>query len=232
MIQFKTPGQECRLFINKINPKTTESEVLSMFNLYGLLYDFKLFSKESRPYLYAFATYYSRFAATNAQNQLNRHSFHGTTITVMFADQLKKTNSETGKTYNERPPRQLTLSKSIEVINHFVGFDGWISGVQILAPIEEIQKVPGTTHYKGTYKCIVRFSFKKDEISLDAIGYGTQEGNDMNMVIEYGKKKAVTDAYKTAFSQMALVVLRSNKVAIHFLEMDINTYWRKPEVTG
>ncbi len=46
-------------------------------------------------------------------------------------------------------------------------------------------------------------------------------------VIEFAKKKAVTEAYKNAFSSMAIILLRSGKVAIHFLDTSVEK-WNDP----
>jgi len=54
-------------------------------------------------------------------------------------------------------------------------------------------------------------SFKSFYLPLMAIRLSTGE------VIEYAKKKAVTEAYKNAFQSMAIILLRSGKVALHFL---------------
>ncbi len=50
---------------------------------------------------------------------------------------------------------------------------------------------------------------------------------DVGTVIEFAKKKAVTEAYKNAFSSMAIILLRSGKVAIHFLDTSVEK-WNDP----
>ena len=49
---------------------------------------------------------------------------------------------------------------------------------------------------------------------LTAIGFGVEEAKQRGQVIEFAKKKAVTEAYKNAFASMALVILRNGKVAV------------------
>jgi len=99
--------------------------------------------------------------------------------------------------------------------------------------------------YKCVFKCVVRYSFKSYDRVLEAIGFGMHEGLQRGTpllqsqrglhlwcpailasppdpaspgeTIEYAKKKAVTEAYKNAFQSMAIILLRTGKVALHFL---------------
>lgn len=45
----------------------------------------------------------------------------------------------------------------------------------------------------------------------------TPDTSSPGETIEYAKKKAVTEAYKNAFQSMAIILLRTGKVALHFL---------------
>lgn len=96
-----------------------------------------------------------------------------------------------------------------------MGFDGWSSHLITLTPAEPITTNPATGLLRGVHKCVVRLSFKKDERVLTAIGFGVEEARQRGQVIEFSKKKAVTEAYKNAFASLALIHLRSGKVAMY-----------------
>jgi len=94
-----------------------------------------------------------------------------------------------------------------------MGFDGWSSHLITLALAEPLTTTE-TGLLRGVYKCVVRLSFRKDDRMLTAIGFGVEEAKQRGQVIEFAKKKAVTEAYKNAFASMALVILRNGKVAV------------------
>lgn len=220
VILFKTPLDDSCLYVNRLHRDTTDDELRETFSRYGLLHDLRLYETDSedRPYNYAFVRYYSVWSAIKALHYLERIKFHGVTCKVI----MKKRNLQ-----NERKQLPLTIQRCIDVANYYIGFDGWSSSIVTLAPAEELSFDAPTKMYKCVFKCVVRYSFKSYDRVLEAIGFGMHEGLQRGETIEYAKKKAVTEAYKNAFQSMAIILLRTGKVALHFLDTSVDQ-WTDP----
>ena len=72
-------------------------------------------------------------------------------------------------------------------------------------------------------RCKIRFSLK-DGRCLDVVGKATGGARDRATVIEFAKKNAVTDARKSIFQRLAIIVLAEGKVAVHFLDAPIEEW--------
>jgi len=158
------------------------------------------------------------WSAVKALHFLEGKKFHNTTCKII----VKKRNPQ-----NEREPFPLTIQRCIDLANYYIGFNGWSSSLVTLAPAEELVFDGTTKMFKCVFKCVVRYCFKSYDRVLEAIGFGTHEGLKRGEVIEYAKKKAVTEAYKNAFQSMAIILLRSGKVALHFLDTSVDQ-WADP----
>jgi hypothetical protein len=218
VLLFQTPSDDSTLFVTRLHKDTTQLELYEAFSPFGLIHDVTIYqsTSEEKPFNYAFVKYYSCWAAYRAQQQLNQHKFHDLPCKVNFS--RKKKNSQYDR------PFPLTIQRCLEMSNHYLGFDGWSSSIVALAESEALTLDRSTGLYKCAYKCIVRFTFKRDTRTLDAIGFGTHEGDKRGTVIEFAKKKAVTEAYKNAFASLALILLKNGKVAIHLLDTSIDQW--------
>jgi len=212
VIMFRIPRHETILFVENIHPQTGSGQLYDLFSNYGLVYDVKLFEVEGKACLYAFAKYYSIKAAHEGQRALNGCWINGTQLKVSFSK-----------------PRQndkifpLDIHKSIELANYYIGFNSWSTCIASLAQDSlEINEESG--NHKCTYHCTIQLSLK-DGRSIECAGKATSNQKDKSVAIEFAKKNAITDARKNAFGMVALIVLDSGKVAVHFVN-DSMDHWK------
>jgi recombination DNA repair RAD52 pathway protein len=88
---------------------------------------------------------------------------------------------------------------------------------------ETLELDESTSLYKCIYLCKVRITLK-DGRMLEVTGKATGGSRDRGTVIEFAKKNAVTDARKSAFQRMAIIVLGDEKVAVHFLDASLDEW--------
>jgi len=108
------------------------------------------------------------------------------------------------------------------MFSYYIGFNSWTSSILALSQ-ESLVYEEATGHYQCTYFCKVRFSVA-DGRFVEATGQAVGGGSDKSVVIEFAKKNAVTNARKKAFEQIALILLHSGKVAIHFLHESVDAW--------
>ena len=70
---------------------------------------------------------------------------------------------------------------------------------------EKMEYDKDQNHYRCTYICRVRFTFK-DQRMLESTGRATGGASSQCTVIEFAKKNAVTDAIKKGFERLAIIV--------------------------
>jgi RNA recognition motif-containing protein len=201
VIFFKSPEEKSVLFVEHLTPKLSKNEVEDLFSQFGLLYDVSLFQFEgsSADTKHAFVKYYSRNDALNALKNVPRHLF-------------RKINFSKSK--KTRKSSILDIGKSVELANHFIGFNQWSTSILSLTQ-EEMSFDEATQLFHVRYSCKVKLVLR-DGRSTEGVGAATGGSRNKDVAMEFAKKNALTDARKKVFQNLVIVKMK-NKVLIHFL---------------
>jgi len=86
-----------------------------------------------------------------------------------------------------------------------------------LVSLERVELTSDNGQHRAHFKCIIRHILREKGDYVDGEGEGSELSNEMGVALDYAKKKAVTDARKTAFGKMVIILLSNSKVAIHLV---------------
>jgi len=211
VIFFKTPTESSVLYVDNISTNAVLDEMHELFGSFGLLYEIKIFTIENKKTNSAFVKYYSKRSANQAKEALHDHLFCGLPLRVNMSKPRPNSTQFV-----------LDINKSIELANYYIGFNSWTSSILGLSQ-ESLVFEEASGHYRCTYVCKVRLNVA-DGRFVEAEGKATGGGSDKSTVIEFAKKNAVTDARKKAFEKIALVILFTGKVAVHFLNETLDSW--------
>jgi hypothetical protein len=231
-------------------PANSDAELKALFSTYGLVYSAKLVpaatatdstqapitdtQKESAR-AYGFVTFFAVSAAQLAYKLVRKDMKRdGSSMYVQFSRKRKREGPEEGV---ERDKIPLSIHASLELANHYIGFDNWSSSIE--GPIERIQPAECAkeveelarklyeerkTHSKlpsidkavvVAYKAKVVHKFEGGR-SVTAEGHGMAIGATLVEAIPMAKKIAVTHARKAAFCRTVIVIM-NNKVGVRIL---------------
>jgi len=191
---------------------------VEVFGNCGLICDLHQFQPDSHHAdgkFCAFVKYYTKRAAQRASFEYFGYKFNGVSCKVTIAKKEGATNS------NSFANRDLPLSKSIELLNYYYGFDQWSTRVAVIKQVH-LQKETEGDLTSCEYQCEVLLTLK-DGRKVRGVGAGKYAGKEISMILENTQKFAVTNARKNAFQKLVIVVLGSGKAAVHALDEEKET---------
>jgi recombination DNA repair RAD52 pathway protein len=115
----------------------------------------------------------------------------------------------------ERRDLILDINRSIELANYYIGFNQWSSSIVSLTQ-DAFEYNETTNQYRCVHTCVVRFMLK-DGRSTEGKGQGTAVGKEKLNTVEFSKKNAITQARRTMFQSVIIVLLKNGKVAVHVI---------------
>jgi recombination DNA repair RAD52 pathway protein len=113
----------------------------------------------------------------------------------------------------------LDINRSIELANFYIGFNQWSSSIVSLVQ-ESFEFLEESQQFRCSYCCTVRLELR-DGRNTESKGRATTAGKDKSVIIEFAKKKAVTEAKRNVFQTIFIVLLKSGKVAVELLETEM-----------
>eukprot|EP01118_Nematostelium_gracile_P020538 TRINITY_DN9988_c0_g1_i1.p2 TRINITY_DN9988_c0_g1~~TRINITY_DN9988_c0_g1_i1.p2 ORF type:complete len:156 (-),score=45.71 TRINITY_DN9988_c0_g1_i1:497-964(-) len=119
----------------------------------------------------------------------------------------------------------LDINRSVELANHYLGFNRWSSN--ILSLNQEFLEYGDS--FKCCYNCRVAYQFPDGRI-VEAEGRATYSASDKKVAIELAKKHAITDARKNGFQQIVLIELEDGRTAVHILGQCLDDHWQTEKV--
>ena len=125
-------------------------------------------------------------------------------------------------------PLELSASNAIELMNHFVGFNGWSSeiiGIQLISASSVGPHSAGASSSRGANSdCHAGFEAKVvvkvagSDIAIQGVGVGDTgtilAGAAGFEAVARRKKSAITNAVKAALSRLIIVLFPSGKVVV------------------
>ena len=123
--------------------------------------------------------------------------------------------SKTGGWSSDGAILELPAAKAIELMNHFLGFNGWTSEILSLGAVGE------GTAIGFEARVVVRVASSDVESMASAVGdCGTCMAGAAGAEVGARRKKtAVTNAVKAALARLAIIAFPSGKVAVRAIEM-------------
>eukprot|EP01112_Ceratiomyxa_fruticulosa_P016492 TRINITY_DN4994_c0_g1_i1.p1 TRINITY_DN4994_c0_g1~~TRINITY_DN4994_c0_g1_i1.p1 ORF type:complete len:292 (-),score=68.28 TRINITY_DN4994_c0_g1_i1:196-942(-) len=211
VILFKYPPHHSTLFVYNVPKDVNVDALMDLFASYGLMNDFVVTEDPSKPTSFATARYYSKVASSKALSELNGFMVNGFSLKIQ--------PSKYGK---DKEP-DLPITKSIELMNHFAGFNQWTTQITALeqTKIELVQTNANdlddqnkVTKVACEHLCSIKLSLKDGRY---VVGTGVGKSLHPNPMVsrELSRKLAVTSARKHCFQKVAIVVLGTGRVAIH-----------------
>jgi len=163
---------------------------------------------------FSYVKFYSLKHAMDCVQRMRNVRLHNRTLIPNFP--RKKQNIENESTI--RASRDLTIDKSIEMINFFFGYNSWSSQIVEMEGIEYAQTDDGVF---SKFKCTVKFTFKNDDRSVEAEGIGDALEEERCDAVDHSRKRAVTEARKNVFKKLAVILLDDNR---SFLYIENNPF--------
>lgn len=224
VIKFEIPQDSCKIFVGNLSQMVVEDDLTSLFRPFGLLYQIRLFKtalneqsldgdssdgcvgNNTSANGYAIVTMFSAQAAI-ASLELDGTLLHGRRLKV---NKLRRKPVESALPTESKANILLQASKCIDLMNYYFCMR-WTSSIISMDCLGMQQESDQPAQVRGSFRCQIRLVIDK---STEIFGVGNGECvGELYEVVQKGKKTALSNARKDAFSRLAIVCLPSGKVA-------------------
>jgi len=213
IIYFKSPTNESALFINKLAPQTTETDLREFFNEFGYINELRMNPLKNC----AIVRYYRAIDRIEAEKYYLDHE-------IKFYGQPCEISKSTFRVFT----KVLPLGQCVSLLQKYVGFDSisteFISWVDDQKTFNEAEDNSGGQIFVRTIKARLLCRIEEQDLKFWAEGVGTYESYDVREALENSKKAAITNARKNLFSQLALLFLPTREKAILYLVNQSSIY--------
>jgi hypothetical protein len=221
IIRFISPGEDTTVFLTNLALRTTEDDLFHVVRKFGPIYKLSIVEKEKdsdgTPVLqrFAFVKYYSVRHANNCAKLPKPIKLHGNRLIAKMATP-KKTDKNVQNAIMEY---DLTIDKSVELINSFLGYNCWSSKIVEIEGVEFNQLEDG--FYSSRFRTTIRLTFKGDERCVEAEGEGEALEDDRCTAVDNSRKRAVTEARKNAFKKLSIILLENDKTFLYIKDQPL-----------
>lgn len=224
IIEFKVPVENNKtIFIWDIQPIFSEAHIFeslwSVYSAFGALYLVKVCPNATvaEPGFYALVKFYSAGQASKAQRATDKQ--------CLFQSSPLKVRLSTKQNLAFYTYKPLSLSKCLDLANHYLGFSGWSTRIITLKDISKCVDAgcPEEEDSQGVflkYGCLVELTFPQHGVTCQGVGVAeaiidsAQDPEEKlrrrGALMKQAKNKAVVGA----FEKVLLMVLGNGKVAI------------------
>ena len=211
LIRFARPKPGVNLLtIRGFSPNTSPEKLHQIFSECGLIDNLVIYKSDDRSRgSWATVQYFS-----SGECSLCLHSNNGRVVDGAF---LSVYPMPSGTNRSQRPAEdvpQLSASKGIDMMNHFVGFSKWSHEVLSIR-WQALQGVTANGQQRPAAEAVARVRVScPGGVTIELEGVGTPgEGGQLG----HAPKQAVTNALKAALCGLAIVRWPSGKVAVRLL---------------
>jgi hypothetical protein len=190
-----------------------EAALHSLFAPFGLIQDIMVFpSNWNEKYSHAFVKFYSITSAIQAMDGVNGLYVFGRELLV-HRRKIRESQFFTGT---------LSMTQCIDLANHFIGFSNWccrilsvlpekdIKSEGLISQLPELRGLKASGPMEEIFKCEVELKIRmptSPSFHIHACSYGIAKGNEILALKERARKAAVSNAYRVAFSRVAIIRL-------------------------
>ncbi len=202
VIRFVRPGSDCVLACFGLPNWINENILREHFARFGLLHSVVVKREGSRPF--AFVTFFSESEARRAQIGMNGFRlWNGSPLSVLSRYRAEQDNQK----------RRLALRSCFRVANHFIGFNRWNCRVMGVEPYDDDRKEHRNALDAESFAPLERSLTARQSVSVATTRVEVPgnkivvEGRGAGVAFSQGdaSKIAVTNAYRHAFQQLAVV---------------------------
>jgi RNA recognition motif-containing protein len=221
IIRFISPGEDTTVFLTNLALRTTEDDLFQVVRRFGPIYKLSIVEKEidsdGTPLLqrFAFVKYYSVRHASDCVRLSKSIKLHGNRLVAKNATPRKTDKN----IQNATTEYDLTIDKSVELINNFLGYNCWSSKIVEIEGVEFSQLEDG--FYSSRFRTTIRLTFKGDERCVEAEGEGEALEDDRCTAVDNSRKRAVTEARKNAFKKLSIILLENDKSFLYIKDQPL-----------
>ncbi len=218
----RRPAPGCHMVsINALSPVTSYAKLRGCLEECGGLLDNLVLHRPDSTRQYAMAQFFCESDAERCRQQFDGRWIDGVRVDA------RRYNASGGRkrpralgSHAEGAPLALSISKAIDVMNHFVGCFGWSHEILELQPASLSRPDGGASG--GSHQTTARHTARvrvRLRSGVEALGEGSGVGSGPSVgpALQQSKKSAVSNAVLHALGSLAIVRFASGKVAVRAL---------------
>ncbi|EGC32944.1 hypothetical protein DICPUDRAFT_81244 [Dictyostelium purpureum] len=211
---FKTPSNKKTILITELERSIKEKDLRDIFSRFGLIYDIKIYMDQNKPTSMCLLKFFLENSATMAHNASVRNEIeiNGKHCNVMISK------------FKSDKELDMPITKSIQAINGILGFNQWSTEInqmerdytrELIVENQETNEIKKV--FESRWASQVYFTLKQIDLKVQAVGFGTEEGDTVDDAVKQAKKVSITNARKEIFSKIGIIINNSDNTSTPFV---------------
>ncbi|KAN0041034.1 hypothetical protein ACTFIV_003570 [Dictyostelium citrinum] len=220
---FTLPSKEKTLMLIDLDENTTKKDLEKAFSRFGLIYETVVYTNKNSKQilgLIKFCLENSAISALNHHHTIEKIKING-----------KECSSVVLSSFKSDKPYELSFPKSLQIINQLLGFNQWsteidrfeheytreilletdLNGIPLQTPIKK---------YESKWYALVYSTFKQIDVKISTVSHGVAEDSCKIEATKNAKKAAVSNARKSAFSKIGILIIKDQPPIPCILDQD------------